>query len=199
MIRGRAFRFLVTGVVAAVAFVAVIPSVQADPHEGDRVAGAIVGSVIGGVIGSAIGDGRGRGLAIGVGSMLGGIAGYHAVEPDPYPRHRRGHRHLRHRWHAHYDSPRPRVHVHPRHPRRERHVHHHYHEAPPRPRTVVTYRLPAPVAPAAVREVNVVIAPPSARSSPRHQAALTECKLLEAGIAPVYACRTAGGDWRVLR
>lgn len=196
MIRGT------VGVLVAVAIMALSPSVQADPHEGERVAGAIVGSVIGGAIGSAIGDGRGRGVAIGIGSMLGGIAGYHAADPDPYRHHRRGHRHLRHRRHIHYDYllPRPHVHVHPRHPRRERHVHHHYYEALSQPRAVVTYQLPAPVAAATpVREVNVVTAPPRRRSSRGVDAALTECRVLEAGVAPVYACRTAGGDWRLLK
>lgn len=202
MIRDTVFRFLAAGVLVAVAIMAASPSVQADPHDGERVAGAIVGSVIGGAIGSAIGDGRGRGIAIGIGSMLGGIAGYHAADPDPYRHHRRGHRHLRHKRHVHYDYllPRPHVYVHPRHPRRERHVHHHYHEAPAQPRTVVTYQLPAPVASATpVREVNVVTAPPRVRSHQVLDTALTECKVLEAGIAPVYACRTAGGDWRLLK
>lgn len=200
MIRGTVFRSLAAGVVAAVASMAMSPSVHADPGDDERVAGAIVGSVIGGVLGSAIGDGRGRGVAIGVGSLLGGIAGYHAVDPDPYRYHRRAHRHLRHRRHGHYNHlpHRPHVYVYPRHPRRERHVHHHYYETQPQPRTVVTYQLPpAPVTP--VREVNVVTAPPRGRSRRGLNAALTECRVLEAGIAPVYACRTAGGDWRLLK
>ena len=201
MIRANAFRPLAAGILVAVAFMAVSPSAQAGSDD-ERVVGAIVGSVIGGAIGSTIGRGADRGIAIGVGSLLGGIAGYHAADADPYPRHRRGHRHLRHRRHAHYDYPllRPRVHVYPRYPRRERHVHHHYYEAPPQPRPVVTYQLPAPVAPAApVREINVVTAPPRGRLSRGLDTTLTECKVLEAGIAPVYACRTAGGDWRVLK
>ena len=204
MIRANAFRPLAAGILVAVAFMAVSPSAQAGSDDDERVVGAIVGSVIGGAIGSTIGRGADRGIAIGVGSLLGGIAGYHAADAGPHPRHRRGHRHLRHRRHVHYDYPllRPRVHVYPRYPRRERHVHHHYYEAPPQPRPVVTYQLPAPtratpVAP--VREINVVTAPPRGRSSLGHEAALTECKVLEAGIAPVYACRTAGGDWRVLK
>lgn len=200
MIHGKTFRSFAAGVLAAVTFVAISSSVQADPDDGERVAGAIVGSVIGGAIGSTIGDGRGRGVAIGIGSMLGGIAGYHAADPDPYRHHRRGHRHLRHRRHVHYDYllPRPHVYVHPRHPRRERHVHRHYYEAPPQPRTVVTYQLPAPVVATPIREVNVVTAPPR-RQLKVLDTALTECKVLEAGIAPVYACRTAGGDWRLLK
>ena len=203
MIRGKAFRPLAAGILAAVAFMAVSPSAQAGSDDDERVVGAIVGSVIGGAIGSTIGRGAERGVAIGVGSLLGGIAGYHAVDPDPYRHHRRGHRHPRHRRHVYYDYPvfRPPIYVHPRPPRRERHVqHHHYYEAPPQPRTVVTYQLPAPVAPVTpVREVNVVTAPPRGRSSLGHEVVLTECKVLEAGIAPVYACRTAGGDWRVLK
>lgn len=202
MIRDKAIQFCAAGVVAAVLIMAPSPSVHAGPGDDERVAGSIVGSVIGGVIGSTIGDGRGRGAAIGVGSLLGGIAGYHAVDPDPYRHRRHGHRHLRHRRHVHYDYllPRPHVHVHPRHPRRERHAHYHYYEAPAQPRAVVTYQLPAPVAVATpIREVNVVTSPPRRRSSSGVDAALTECRVLEAGIAPVYACRTAGGDWRLLK
>lgn len=202
MIRVKASRSLVAGVLAAVAFMAMSPSAQAGPGDDERVAGAIVGSVIGGMIGSTIGDGRGRGVAIGVGSLLGGIAGYHAVNPDPYRHHYRGHRHPRYRRHTHYDYPLPgsHVYVYPRHPRRERHMHHHYYEAPPQPQTVVTYQLPTPAPPAApVREVNVVTAPSRSRSTRVLSTALTKCKVLEAGIAPVYACRTAGGDWRLLK
>lgn len=201
MIGEKAFRSLAAGILAAVAFMAVSPSAQAGSDD-ERVVGAIVGSVIGGAIGSTIGSGAERGVAIGVGSLLGGIAGYHAVDPDPYRYHRRGHHHPRHRRHVHYDYPvfQPPIYIHPRPPRRERHVHHHYYEAPPQPRTVVTYQLPAPVAPAApVRELNVVTAPLRGTPSLRHGADLTECKVLEAGIAPVYACRTAGGDWRLLK
>ena len=196
MIRGTAFRSLAAGVVAAVAIMALSPSVHAGRGDDERVAGAIVGSVIGGVLGSAIGEGRGRDVAIGVGSLLGGIAGYHAVDPDPYRYPRRAHRHLRHRRHGHYNHPphRPHVYVHPRH---ERHVHHHYYETQPQPRAVMTYQLPAPVTP--VREVNVVTASPRVRSSRGLDTTLTECRVLEAGIAPVYACRTAGGDWRLLK
>ena len=201
MTRGKAFRPLAAGVLAAVAIMAISPSAQAGSDE--RVIGAIVGSVIGGAIGSTMGRGADRGVAIGVGSLLGGIVGYHAVDPDPYRHHRRGHRHPRHRPHVYYDYPvfQPPVYVHPRPPRRERHVHHHhYEEAPVRPRTVVTYQLPAPVTPVTpVREWNVVTAPLRGRASLRHESDLTECKVLEAGIAPVYACRTAGGDWRVLK
>lgn len=206
MIRGKTFRYLAAGVVAAVTFMAVSPAVQAGPDDSERVAGAIVGSVIGGAIGSTMGRGTGRGVAIGIGSVLGGIAGYHAVASDPYPyrHHRRGHRHLRHRRHVHDAYPLlwPQVYVYPRHPRRERHVHHHYYEAPPQPRTVVTYQLPAPVRAIPVApmwEVNVVTPPPRGRSNRVFDTMLTECKVLEAGIAPVYACRTAGGDWRLLR
>jgi hypothetical protein len=201
MIRGKVFRPLAAGILAAVAFMAVSPSAQAGSDDDERVVGAIVGSVIGGAIGSTIGRGAERGVAIGVGSLLGGIAGYHAVDPDPYRHHRRGHRHLRHRRHVYYDYPvfRPPIYVHPRHPRRERQVHHHYYEAPPQPRPVVTYQLPAPVIPVApVREVNVVTAPSRRQSNRVIDTALTECKVLEAGIAPVYACRTAGGNWRIL-
>ena len=202
MIRDKAIQFCAAGVLAAVLSMAVSPPVHADPSDGERVVGAIVGSVIGGAIGSTIGRGADRGVAIGVGSLLGGIAGYHAVDPDPYRYYRRGHRHLRHRRPMHYDYPLPlpRAHVHPRPPRRERQVHHHYYEAPPQPQTVVTYQLPAPVMPTApIREVNVVPAPSRRQSDRVLDTALTECKVLEAGIAPVYACRTAGGDWRVLK
>ena len=201
MIRDKAFRPLAAGILAAVAFMAVSPSAQAGSDD-ERVVGAIVGSVIGGAIGSTIGRGAERGVAIGVGSLLGGIAGYHAVDPDPYRHQRRGHRHPRHRRHVYHNYPvfQPPIYVHPRPPRRGRHVHHHYYEAPPQPRPVVTYQLPAPAAPVTpVRELNVVTAPPRSRASLRHEAVLTECKVLEAGIAPVYACRTAAGDWRLLK
>ena len=213
MIQGNVFRIFAVGVVAAVLIAAGSPSVYGDPSDSERVVGAIVGSVIGGAIGSTMGSGPDRGVAIGVGSLLGGIAGYHAVDPNPYRYHRRGYRHQTHERRMHYDYPllQPRVHVYPRHPRRERSVHHHYYEAqphyearphyeaPPQPQAVVTYQLPAPaprVLP--VREVNVVTAPSRSRSIRTPDTALTECKVLEGGIAPVYACRTARGDWRIL-
>lgn len=199
MIQGNAFRIFAVGVVAAVLIMAESPSVHGDPSDSERVVGAIVGSVIGGAIGSTVGRGADRGIAIGVGSLLGGIAGYNAVNPDPYPYYRREHHHRRYRERVYQDNPvpRPRVHVYPR---RDRHVHDHYYEAPPQPRTVVTYQPANPVAPVItpLREVNVVMAPPRGRSHRVLNTVLTECKVLEGGIAPVYACRTAVGNWRIL-
>lgn len=201
MNQGNVYRYLAIGVVAAALSVLQSPTVHADPSDGERVVGAIVGSVIGGAIGSTVGTGADRGVAIGVGSLLGGIAGYHAVDPYPYRHEPPRYHHLRHRRHVHYDYPvpSPRVYVAPGYPRHERPVHHHHYEAPPQPQTVVTYQLPAPATlPVPVREVNVVTAPRLGRSGRGFDTALTECKVLEAGIAPVYACRTAGGDWRIL-
>ena len=196
--RGMTARTLAAGVVAAIAFVASSPPVQAGHRDGERVAGAIVGSVIGGAIGSTVGRGPDRALAIGVGSLIGGIAGYHAIDPTPRRYYHHGHFRARHRTHVRYDYPvlLPQVHVLPR---RERHVHHHYYEAP-RPQPVVTYQLPPPVTRApAGQQVNIVTAPPRGRADWNHNPTLTACKVLEGGIAPVYACRTASGDWQLLK
>ena len=196
--RGLTIRFLAAGVVAAVAIMVSNPPAHASHHDGERVAGAIVGSVIGAAIGSTVGRGSDRALSIGVGSLIGGIAGYHAVDPVPTRHYRRGHDHARYRTRVHYDYPvlYPRVHVSPR---RERHVHHHYYEAP-QPQPVVTYQLPPPVSQTTPsQQVNIVTAPPHARADWNRDATLTACKVLEGGIAPVYACRTTAGDWRLLK
>ena len=198
-IRGMTVRTLAAGVVAAIVFMVSTPPAQADHRDGERVAGAIVGSVIGGAIGSTVGRGSDRALAIGVGSLIGSIAGYHVVHPTPPRHYRHGHVRARHhRTRVHYDYPvlQPQVHVSPR---RERHVHHHYYEAP-QPQPVVTYQLPAPVMNTDTgQQVNIVTAPPRGRASWNHNATLTACKVLEGGIAPVYACRTADGNWQLLK
>ena len=202
MARGKTLRFFAAVTVAAVAFMVMSPSVQAGSDDDERVIGAIFGSVLGGAIGSTIGSGADRGLAIGVGSLLGGIAGYHAVDPEPYPHHRRRHRHLRPRHHLLYDYPvfhAPLL-VQPRLKRRERHVHHHYYEAPAQPQTVMTYQpLEPAVSATPVRSLNVSITPRLGRSSRSLNTKLSECRVLEGGIAPVYACRTVGGDWAILK
>ena len=197
-IRGMTARTLAVGVVAAIVFMASGPPVQAGHRDGERVAGAIVGSVIGGAIGSTVGRGSDRALAIGVGSLIGSIAGYHVVDPAPPRYYRHGHVRARHRTHVHYDYPvlQPRVHVSPR---RERHVHHHYYEAP-QPQPVVTYQLPPPVTrPPTYQQVNIVTAPTRGSAGWNHDTTLTACKVLEGGIAPVYACRTTDGDWQLLK
>ena len=195
---GMSVRFLAAGVVAAVAFTASNPPAQAGHHDGERVAGAIVGSVIGAAIGSTVGRGSDRGIAIGVGSLIGSIAGYHVVDSAPARYNRYGHVHARHRARLHYDYPvlQPQVHVSPR---RERHVHHHYYEAR-QPQPVVTYQLPPPVSHTVTSQhLNIVTAPARGSAGWNRDATLTACKVLEGGIAPVYACRTTAGDWRLLK
>lgn len=204
MIQGKTVRSLIAVLVTAATIMAVSTSAQADRKDDKRVVGAIVGSVIGAAIGSTIGRGRDRTVAIGIGSLLGGVAGYHAVDPHPRRHHRRGRHHARHGRHTQYLLPAPHVHVRPWRPPRHRHAHHHHHPPSPRPKTVVRYMLPAPVTPTVtpivpVREANIVSAPLYRRSYPRHGAALAECKLIDPGIAPVYACRTVEGDWRLLK
>ena len=151
-------------------------SVQADPRRSWD--GTVVGGVIGGLIGSTIGKGSGRLAAVGVGAVLGSLYGdqlatrrHHAgVHHRPSHRHRQWHGHRFHQWPWYVQ---PRLHHRRHHGWKPPHAH-----APivlhPRPRDVIHHR-------------------PAARHND-----LTECRVLEDGVFPVIACRSAGGNWRVL-
>ena len=163
---------------AVLAIVTVMAPVRADHVEYGL--GVLLGGIVGGTIGSTIGDGSGRRVAIGVGSALGALYGGDLARHDQR-RHYRRHTH----------------HVHPR----------HAHIAP-----AVTYHPPA--VPVYVQPAPVYVTPPvrtvetsnyasvsthgstTARRAPE---GFTECRLLEGGLAPVYGCRDAYGEWRILR
>ena len=169
-------RRIAVGALAVAAILALgLATAPAGAHDTDRSqlwAGTLLGGTVGGLIGSEIGKGRGRLIAIGAGSLLGGLYGGHLAR-----------RHLSHRAHHH------RVHHRPwRAPRAYREVHVHHHPAPP----------PAPARePAAASDYLLAGAPVPAPQERRPM--MSECRTLEAGLSPVYACRTAGGEWRILR
>ena len=143
--------------------------------------GVLLGGIVGGTIGSTIGDGSGRRIAIGVGSALGALYGGDMARHDR-PRHLPGHTtyHVR-TGHAHVS---PVVTYHP----------------PPVPvyvQPVPAYVTPPVqvVEPASFVSVNIH-GSTTARQTP---GAISECRLLEGGLAPVYGCRDAHGEWRILR
>ena len=177
--RGSRFQRLTIAASAVFAIMVMAEPVRADHVE--RGLGAIVGGVVGGAIGSTIGKGRGRSAAIGVGSALGALYGSELA----------GHHH--HRYpprHAHYAHPR-RSHAHA--PAVVTYV--------PQPVPVYVHPTPVYVAPPTrVAETSITI-PASGRVSVAAQqsANITECRLLEGGLAPVYGCRDTHGHWRILR
>ena len=209
---------------AAVAFASTlaVTSVQADHRHSWN--GIVMGGIIGGAIGSTIGKGSGRLAAIGVGTLLGSIHGRHLAEQHHRPwvyhrpahrqQHWQGHRGYHHGWQA------------PRHRRHHDRYRHGWQQPqayapivlPPRPvviqpRPVVIQPRPVVIQPRPVvvqpRPVVRVPEPAgaadyvysgSARVTPRHHgSAQTECRVLEDGWSPVYACRGASGNWHLLR
>ena len=206
MIRGWK-RYMGGGIAfaAAVAFASTLAatSVQADHRHSWN--GIVMGGIIGGAIGSTIGKGSGRLAAIGVGTLLGSIHGRHLAEQHhrPWLYHRPAHRH--HRWHGH------RVNPHAWRAPRHRQYHQRYHHGWKQPQVYTPIVFPPQ--PLVVHPRTVVHAPErdgagavhydisgSVRAAPRqYDSAFTECRVLEDGWTPVYACRGAGGDWRILR
>ena len=185
---GITSRFVFTTAAALALALTLVAPVRADHFNHVRSwSGTLAGSIIGGAIGSTIGQGRGRLVAVGAGALLGGLYGRHLA---------RDHRHLRahhHSWHGH------RGHHHPW------HVHHrawqrlHARDLPastPRPWTVLHSPAHVP-GPATVADYVLV---GTGSAAPRgYYAALTECRIFEDGLAPVYMCRSEDGDWHILR
>lgn len=163
--------------VVSVAFA--MTALAAGPARGDHVEeglGMLLGGIVGGSVGSAIGKGSGRKIAIGVGSVLGALYG---GEVATHPRQSM---------------------------RTDHHVRPQYSQAP----LVVKYsHLPVPIY---VQPAQIHVASPSAMDTSitlssrggstayRHKpAAITECRLLEGGLSPVYGCRDVHGNWQILR
>ena len=170
-------RRFVMAVSATFAITALAGPVRADHVE--QGLGILLGGIVGGTIGSAIGDGNGRRIAIGVGSALGALYGGEvASHHGPYRRN------------AYYAHPRPS-------------------HAPlvlryyPEPVPVPVYVQPSPVyvTPLRAAETSITVSSTGGgATSARHMpVSVTECRLLEDGLAPVYGCRNTNGDWRILR
>ena len=179
------------GGLALVAAVALAMTMAAPSAQADHLrswSGTLVGGIAGGAIGSAIGKGRGRLVAVGTGALLGGLLGRHLARDHLRP-HAAHHRH----WRAH------------RRPWHEPRAHHHHHQvwheppvyhppAPP-PRPWVLHRRPARATGAA----DYLLAGAGNTEPHGYRPTFTECRTLEGGLAPVYACRSERGDWRILR
>ena len=174
--RKSMFRRIVMVVCATLAMTTVSGPARADHVE--EGLGILIGGIVGGSIGSRIGKGNGRRIAIGVGSALGALYG---GEVASHHRPSRRNAHYTHPGH----SPAPAV---------VRYYHY--------PQPVPVYVQPAPVyvtpPQATEKSINVSIGSGSVNTRYR-QASITECRLLEDGLAPVYGCRDAHGDWRILR
>ena len=173
--RESMFRRAVIAVSATFMLTVLAGSVRADHVE--QGLGVLLGGIVGGSIGSAIGKGNGRRLAIGVGSALGALYGGE-VAADHRPARRN----------AYYAPPR-----------------HLYAPAVVRyhPEPIPVYVQPSPVyaTPPRAAETSITMLPSGgglgvARHKP---ASITECRLLEDGLAPVYGCRDTHGNWRILR
>lgn len=168
------FRRVVMTVSATLAMTALAGPVRADHVE--HGLGILLGGIVGGTIGSAIGNGNGRRVAIGVGSALGAMYGGEVAS----------HRHLSGNK-AHYARP---AHTHA--PAVVKYY----------PQPVPVYVQPAPIysAPSQATEISITVSSSDRGSTTRHTpASITECKLLEGGLAPVYGCRDVHGGWRILR
>ena len=185
----------------ALASTLAVTSVRADHQRSWN--GMVMGGVIGGAIGSTIGKGSGRLAAIGVGTLLGSIHGRHLAEQHhrPWVHHRPVHRH--HRWRGHRVSP------HAWHAPRQRQHHQRHHQEWKQPQVYtpivlspqppVIHSRPVVRVPEPDRAVNYDISDSVRVVTRQYNSAFTECRVLEDGWTPVYACRGAGGDWRILR
>lgn len=185
-------RVLLMGVSAIFATTALAGPVQADHLR--QGLGMLLGGIVGGSIGSTIGKGRDRRVAIGVGTALGALYGREVAA-----HHGHRHRHVRHRHHS-WRKP---YHAHPRHSHAPVVVEYHSYRPVHQPVAPV-YVQPAPVyvAPPRAVERSITVSSTGAGSTLARYgpaAPITECKLLEGGLAPVYGCRDTNGDWRILR
>lgn len=172
--RNAMFRGAVMTVSATLAMTALAGPVRADHVE--QGLGVLLGGIVGGTIGSTIGKGQGRRVAIGVGSALGALYGNEAASHRRHPGTR-----------AHYARP--------------GHAH-----APsvvkyyPQPVPVHVQPVPVYSAPSQAAEISITVSSNGRGSTNRQSpASITECRLLEGGLAPVYGCRDAHGQWRILR
>lgn len=174
--RESAVRRFAIAICASMVLAVTVQPVRADHVE--QGLGAVIGGVVGGVLGSGIGSGSGQKVAIGVGSALGALYGNEVAK------------------HGGYYS-RPRAHYH-----RSRHA------APPAevkyyPQPVPVYVQPTPVyvtPPAGTAQTSITVSTSGGSNiSANPPASLTECRLLEGGLAPVYGCRDTHGGWRILR
>lgn len=172
--RGKTLRRMAMVVSVSFAMTALAGPVRADHVE--EGLGILLGGIAGGSIGSAIGKGNGRKIAIGVGSVLGALYGAEVATHHRPPR--RTDHHVRPRY-----SPAPLVVKHSHQP-------------------VPVYVQPAQIhvaSPSAV-ETSITLSPRGDSTSFRHKpVSITECRLLEGGLSPVYGCRDVHGNWRILR
>lgn len=164
-------------VAAAAALLAVaLTTGAARSQSSEQWAGAVLGGIAGGLLGSEIGKGQGREIAIGAGALLGGLSGsYLAGRSDSAA--------ARTRYAPAYAAP--------------AHTHRHMHRHAPRPVERVTVYERVYVAPPEPR--NITTRRGGRAAAGAHRDPFTSCRMLEDGLAPVYACRTAHGDWKVLR
>ena len=167
------WRRYIVGGIAFAATIALASTMAATSVRADHQRswnGMVLGGIIGGAIGSAIGKGSGRLAAIGAGTLLGSIYGRHRAESHrPAPRH--------HRW------KRP----------------HTYAPVASPPRPLVILHRPAERVSENLAAANYVIAAPQSVAPRVYHSTLKECRVLEDGLAPAYACRGEGGDWYILR
>ena len=172
--RDSMFRRAAVAVSTILAMTALAGPVRADHVE--HGLGVLLGGIAGGAVGSTIGKGHGRRVAIGVGSALGALYGSEVAS------------HRRHSGHKAYYAPPGHTHA----PAVVKYY----------PQPVLVHVQPAPVhaAPSQAAEVSINVSSVSRSPTTRHAPApITECKLLEGGLAPVYGCRDAHGGWRILR
>lgn len=185
---------------AMVVSVAFAMTALAGPARADHVEeglGMLLGGIVGGSVGSAIGKGNGRKIAIGVGSVLGALYGGEVATHHRQSR-RAGH-HVRPPYsqaplvvkYSHQPVP---IHVQP--------VPIHVQPVPIHVQPVPIHVQPARihvVSPSAM-ETSITLSSRGGSTSYRHEpAAITECRLLEGGLSPVYGCRDVHGNWRILR
>ncbi len=185
-----------TATAALAVLLAVPPAAQAD--DADRLIGFMAGGALGGAIGSLFGSGSGRDLAVGVGTALGAAYGYEAVRHAEAGDRRGGKRWRR----AH-----------------QREYRHHAHLWVP-PVVIERRRALSPVwrervvVPPVVQPIvqpivqPVVVAPHRARRPARANYAgrrpaaaarsAVDCRTLEGGPLPVYACTDGSGAWWLL-
>lgn len=172
--RGKTLRRMAMAVSVAFAMTALAGPARADHME--EGLGILLGGIVGGSVGSAIGKGSGRKIAIGVGSALGALYG-REVATHHRPSRRTGH------------------YVQPQHSHVPLVVKHSHQPIP-------IYVQPAQihVTPPSAVETSITLSSRGGSTSFRHKPAIiTECRLLEGGLSPVYGCRDAHGNWRILR
>ncbi len=190
-------------VAVALASTVASTSVQADHRR--SWSGMVMGGIIGGAIGSQFGKGGDRLAAIGAGALLGSLYGHHAAERHhrSWVHHRPVHRrHWQHGYRSHHRA----WHA-PRH-RRHHGYHHRWKRAHTNTPVVVVPPTQVVVDPRplavdrALRSgvaADYIISGSESMAPRQYRRALTDCRVLEDGWKPVYACRNEGGGWSILR